>query len=473
MARAGQPLDDWQADAVELILAHRADGKFACFEYAEVVSRQAGKGAILEARALTGLLLLSEQLIMWSAHEYKTALEAFRRVRQLLRNLGREVNPNLVDVDGVLIKVNNTNGEESFERLDTGARIKFLARSKGSGRGFSGDCNIIDETFAYTRDQQDALMPTLMARPNAQIIYTSTPPLNGTTGEVMYALRKRALAGGDDSLGFRDWGLPQDLECLHEVNLDDRTLWHAVNPALGGARVTEETVAKLRRSMGPEGFAREVLCMWPREVTAGAGAISPELWQDLAVPPQSVPEQLAIAIVVNKARTHSYLGYAGLLADGRVLVALAERPRRGTDGVVGRLVQLKAERDPVAIAVDTRSEALLVEMQKAGLSVPEDPDKPERGDLAVMTANQVAAAFGMFVDAAQQRRLAHPDDAAVTAALLEAGTRSLAGGTAWDDAGASVEIAPLRAVTAALWALESRAHLIDNAEELEPWVGFG
>jgi len=33
----------------------------------------------------------------------------------------------------------NTKGEESIARLDTGARIKFVARSTGSGLGFSGD----------------------------------------------------------------------------------------------------------------------------------------------------------------------------------------------------------------------------------------------------------------------------------------------------------------------------------------------
>ncbi|MEE3918208.1 hypothetical protein V2I01_04925 [Micromonospora sp. BRA006-A] len=81
MAQAGRPLDPWQVDAVTLMLAVRDDAKWACFEYCEWVCRQQGKGAILEARALTGFLLLGEELIMWSAHEYKTAMEAFRRVK--------------------------------------------------------------------------------------------------------------------------------------------------------------------------------------------------------------------------------------------------------------------------------------------------------------------------------------------------------------------------------------------------------
>ena len=265
--RGGLVLDRWQADALDVMCAIRPDGKWACFEYGEIVSRQNGKGAILEARALAGLFLFGEELIMWSAHEYKTAMEGFRRVLAVLRRLGTRLSDTLYDVDGVPVKVINTNGEESLERLDTGQRLRFIARSKGSGRGFSGDVNIIDEAFALTREQQEALMPTMSARPNPQIIYTSSPPLTGDTGDVLYALRQRADAGGDDSLGWRDWGLAGDLDDLAAVDLDDERLWYQANPALGG-RLTVEYVRRERRSMSDVGFARERLGIWPRWTAA-------------------------------------------------------------------------------------------------------------------------------------------------------------------------------------------------------------
>src|SRR5437879_2899854 len=102
---AGLNLDKWQQDAITLMLSVREDGKWSCFEYAEIVARQNGKGSILEARALAGFLLLGEQLIMWSAHEYKTAMEGFRRFRTLIRSLGEAINDNLVDVGGILVKI--------------------------------------------------------------------------------------------------------------------------------------------------------------------------------------------------------------------------------------------------------------------------------------------------------------------------------------------------------------------------------
>lgn len=93
MRRAGMPMDAWQADSITAMLAVKADGKWACVEYCEWVSRQNGKGCLPEARALTGLRLIGERLIMWSAHEYKTAMKSFRRVIWLVGRLGVQRQP--------------------------------------------------------------------------------------------------------------------------------------------------------------------------------------------------------------------------------------------------------------------------------------------------------------------------------------------------------------------------------------------
>jgi len=464
VARAGLVLDPWQADALDVILAVRPDGRWVCFECGEIVSRQNGKGAILEARALTGLLLLDEQLVMWSAHEYKTAMEGFRRTLALLRRLGTKVSDNLYDVDGVIIKVINTNGEESLERLDTGQRIEFVARSKGSGRGFSGDVNIIDETFAFTRDQQEALLPTMSARPNPQIIYTSSPPLTGDTGPVMYALRKRALAGGDDSLGWRDWGLAGDLDSLDEIDLDDEELWHRANPSLGLGRLTVEFIRRERRTMSAEGFARERLGVWPREMSADSGAIDPEVWAGLADKESRRAGDITIAVDVTPSRDRAAIAVAGLRADGLMHWEVIEHGA-GVDWLVTRLIALKGKHDPVAIAIDGKGPAasLIPALNKAGIAEPDSPDDPQRGDLAVSGPQGMANAFGMFIDAVAQSRGRHRDQPPLTSAIAGAKTRPLGdGGQAWGRKG-STDISPLVAVTLANWAYETRAHLVVDA----------
>src|SRR6266496_417050 len=80
---AGLVLDDWERWVLEEGLGRCAGDQWAAFEKALIVSRQNGKGAVLEALELAALFLddFGVDLILHSAHEFKTAAEAFRRVR--------------------------------------------------------------------------------------------------------------------------------------------------------------------------------------------------------------------------------------------------------------------------------------------------------------------------------------------------------------------------------------------------------
>jgi hypothetical protein len=465
--RAGLVPDPWQADAVNLMLACRADGKWACYEYGEIVARQNGKGSILEIRALAGFLLLGESLIMWSAHEYKTSMEAFRRCRTLLRRLGKQVNPNnenLWDIDGVLVKFVNTNGEEGFERLDTEARIKFVARSKGSGRGFSGDLVIIDESFAFTAEQQDALMPAMAARPNAQIIYTSSPPLNGESGEVMFNLKRRADAGGDDSLGWRDWGIAGDLDSLDEIDLDDRRLWAASNPALG-MRLTEETILRERRAMGNAGFARERLCIWPK-ISQGNAVIDPAVWARLADASSERDREsgVAIGIDVSPLRDYTAVCVYGLRADGLGHTQLADY-RPGAKWLVPRLVELREALGPISIAMGRGTFAFLETLlDKHDFHRPEDPEAPQPGDLAVTNAVDMAAAAGQLLEAVREESFRVVPNRHLDVAVALAKTRSTGETIAWTVKGVEGDISPLVAMTLARWSYVTRSHLLEGSQ---------
>jgi phage terminase large subunit-like protein len=84
--------------------------------------------------------------------------------------------------------IHRANGEQGIE-LRNGSRLRFVARTKGSGRGFTADLVILDEAYALTPEQMSALIPTLSSRPNPQIWYTSSPPLDGLSGAHLFALR--------------------------------------------------------------------------------------------------------------------------------------------------------------------------------------------------------------------------------------------------------------------------------------------
>jgi hypothetical protein len=458
---AGLHLDDWQQDILRHALGQRTDGKWSAFETGVVVGRQQGKGAVLEARALAGFLLLEEPLILWSAHEYKTALEMFRRVRTCVRRLGRQVKDNLYDYDGILIKVNNTNGEEGFERLDTEQRIQFVARSKNSGRGFSADCLIWDEAFALSEDEIDAQMPTSLARPNPQIWYASSPPLSAVSGAQLFSVRKRGQLDRQDGLAYFEWGAEGCLDRLDEVDLDDRDLWRRVLPALASGRVTEEAVQRLRDAMSDAGFAREVLCIWPPDLSAGYQVIPADDWTDAEDPASQVIMPVALAAAVSLDRQWASIAACGRRRDGRLHVEITSEEfpagevlldnRRGPGWVVERLVALKGAHRPCAIVMDEfgPTGSLIAEAEEAGLEI----TRIKTGD--------VGRAFGMFHDAVSgadraSRNLRHLGQPELTAAVAGASKRSIGDATAWDRRNAAVDITPLVAATNALWGYATR-----------------
>lgn len=518
---AGQPLDFWQRQSLARMCAVRGDGKWACFEFLELVARQNGKGGILEARALAGLLLFDERLILWSAHEYKTAMEGFLRVGVLLRKLGRSVGKSLIlidDGDGhtITIKVNNTNGEEAYERLDTGQRLKFIARSKGSGRGFSPDLMIVDEAMFYTPLQHEALLPALSARPNPQIVYASSPPIDGNSGEVLFGLRDRAEAmvkaarmgalsgqvkGGDgaelEALGARIWGGCPDLEHggdldhLDKINLDDPALLAGANPALG-IRITLETALRERRSMTARGYARERLCIWPVPKLVAGGRIDAEKWASLQLGSAKLDRDAGVSLGVELSPdlTAAAIVAYGTLAEvegqadgGRPRLgyaALLER-RAGIAWVVPRLAELAAEMEPVAIGMTATTFGVLqTGLRTKGMVRPEDrahdeddPDtRPRRGDLLVTNGPQSAAACGQLIVAVDDREFRVRPHATMPEILdeaaLNAKTRRAGDALAWarSDPRVEVEISPVGALTSARYAHLDRVDAL--AEEPPP-----
>jgi hypothetical protein len=97
--------------------------------------------------------------------------------------------------------------------------------------------------------------------------------------------------------------------------------------------------------------------------------------------------------------------------------------------------------------------------------VSEDADEPKRGDIAVPWANDVAAAYGLLIDAIVQKRLAHLSDVPLDAAVAAAQTRPLGTGATWDHRG-DVDTSPLRGITNALWAYQTR---FDCLATTNPW----
>jgi hypothetical protein len=136
----------------------------------------------LEIRELFGLTLLGEKFLH-TAHEVKTAQKAFRRLLYFFDN--PRMFPKL---HARTTMIRKANGQEAIV-LDNGGSFELVARSRGSGRGFSCDVLVVDEAQELGEDHLAALLPTISASANPQQIYTGTPPGQNAQGEIFEKIR--------------------------------------------------------------------------------------------------------------------------------------------------------------------------------------------------------------------------------------------------------------------------------------------
>jgi hypothetical protein len=87
-----------------------------------------------------------------------------------------------------------SHGQEGIYLLN-GQRLRYKTRTKGGGRGFSADRVILDEAMVIPEAFLGALMPTLSARPNPQLVYTGSAvdQEDMEHGVVFSRVRERAI----------------------------------------------------------------------------------------------------------------------------------------------------------------------------------------------------------------------------------------------------------------------------------------
>lgn len=428
-AQYGLKPDPWQALVLDSWLGRSSAGRWAAATCGLAVPRQNGKNGVLEMVELFFMAHLGLR-ILHTAHEVKTARKAFLRLASFFENerqypeLAALVGPN---------GIRRTNGQEAIV-LSNGGSIEFIARSKGSGRGFTVDVLVCDEAQELGEDALEALTPTTSAAPSGDplTIFTGTPPSPSMNGEVFTRIRTGAIRGTDPRIAWLEWSVDGD------VDLDDRENWAATNPALG-IRLNLDTLEAERARFSDAGFARERLGMWASEATLAV--IPGSVWNALRVDADGVPagdpaafavdasheRQLAIGVCVGDAkRTHVELAEMGLMPED-------------TSGVVAWLVERAGRHVPVVIDGMSPAASLVPALKAARVRV------------VVTQANDMAKACGGLFDAAHEGTVSHFGQDAVDLALAGAKKRPIgtAGGWGWDRKDPETNLAPLVAVTLA------------------------
>lgn len=455
-ALAGLRLDPWQQHVLRLGMGEKPDGSWSAFEVAVNVPRQNGKGGIIEARELWGLFIGGEELILHSAHEFKTAKNAFKRIERLIRGCP--------DLHKRVRTYRQTVGEEGIE-LHSGQVLRFIARSKGSGRGFTGHCNILDEDMILGDDAMDALLPTMAAVEDPQIWYLGSAGI-GAQSVQLGRLRRRALASieagtPDPSLAYFEWSAdphvdecPQDCTAHDDASSDEAVL--KANPAVG-YRLTLAKVANERMTLSKDGYARERLGVgdYPSDSADTWQVIGEDAWRALAASESRPGDPVVFSVDMTPERSHAAIGVAGEWRGGTHVEVVDHRP--GTGWILDRAADLHEKWKPRCWVVDAGGPAgsLIADLQeRLGVEVVQPK------------AREVAAACGQFYDAVSEQVLSHLDQAPLSAALAGAQKRPLGDAWAWARRIVSVDISPLVAVTLAKWGLgvdvEEASDPLDN-----------
>ena len=427
-ASLGMPLDEWQDSVLEAAMGERTNGKWASKYVGLSAPRQNGKSQLIVARALAGVLLFGEKMIIISAHETDTAREVWKRLIDVI-----EDNPTLeARVTGRMDAINRE--FLSFGKGKDKQTIKLKARRAGGTRGFSADCVLLDEAQILGKRAWGSINPTVSARSNEtpggpQLWLFGTPPTEEDDPFAFARVRDSSMAKKARHC-WLEWAAdPGD-------DFDDPETWAKANPSYG-VRISEEACADDRAAMDDEQFAMERLGIW--DSRAATAVFGPGAWEACAGDEVTGLELGALAIAADMDLSRYSVVGAALDGDVVQVKPLFHGPS-SADAL--EFVARMHEQHGAPVAIDGRGPAAVIisALEQAGV------------DLTVMkTPDVLDASAGVFT-AVKEETFRHSNYPELDTAVEGATKRPVGDRWAWGRKG-DVTVEPLEAATFAHWLL--------------------
>lgn len=420
----GTVLDPWQSDILDDWMGRTVSGKWAAPTAGGSVPRQNGKSLLVQGRAEAGMLLLNETVI-YTAHLQKTATETFEEMRTFFES--RTLRRHVAEIKTAL-------GREQII-LKSGARIKFLARTRNGGRGQHGDLLIFDEAQELDETAQGSFIPAISASLNPQTIYVGTPPGPDAVGTVFRALRKRALSGETRKAAWFEFSVPEI------GNVKNPARWAATNPALG-RRIQYSTIEGEAEQLDPDTFARERLGWWSPVATETLDyAIDRKAWDACASEAEKPEGKTAYGVKFAADGSAVCLCGAVIPKDGPARVSLIEQQPTGR-GLAWLVDWLNERYDRAScVVIDGRNGVdVLVERIR--------PTWKAKSAVLRPSARDVIASVGLITTAINEHSLTwYKPQQALNESAITSTKRPISGGYGFggDDS------LPLEACALALW----------------------
>ncbi|WP_067198911.1 hypothetical protein [Microbacterium sp. XT11] len=446
---AGMKLEDWQEYVVWAWHDIDSDGRWAASECGLLVSRQNGKSEALVAFDLARLFLFPtpdrrRRTVLHTAHELKTATETFEKVAAIVA-----ANERLMDM---VDHVYTANGKEAIVLKKRpgqllGDRLRFVARSKGSGRGFAANDIVYDEAQELSPAARKALTYTQSTIPNRQEIFAGTVPGEENDGEVFEGVRDRGRAGARRT-AWQEWSPEgaEDPKAAERIDVTDPRTWQQGVPAMGTWIEPETVQEQVDRALDRDELLRERFAVWPNRPEVVAESLSDldlQAWIDHAGPFPVAGDApgAVIALAVSRGGGSATVAAARRVDADRIAVE-HKKTGAGTLWVAGYVKALKAELGNALVVLDPKNAVAVINaLQGAGVKY------------LAMNLDEIAAAHALFIEHTNSGGVVHRDQPEVTASLQFAGTRTLTrgGGQTWEPSDAKKPITQAQAVTWALW----------------------
>lgn len=429
-SKLGIAYDPWQNAAGRLILAKRADGKLAAMidGVGMSVCRQVGKTYLIGGAIFSLCVDRPGLLVIWSAHHARTHGETFLAMQGFAERT--KVRP-------YIERVYLGSGDEEI-RFVNGSRILFGARERGFGRGIPGvDVIVSDEAQIMSDKALDAQLATLNTSQFGLALFIGTPPRPDDASEAFTRMRTEAWAGRLTDGAWIEFGADPD------ADPDDRKQWAKANPSYP-SRTPPESILRLRRKLKPDSFLREGLGIWDAEAAPDERwRLTLEEWEFTSrdIPRPDVPAGFFVTV----GRDFRSASIAAAAVVGGVPHVELSDHRPGTGWLTERLKELHLSYPSAVFA------AYLAGPVKSWV-----PELAEAGiDLRLLNQPEASSACANLQKLVEVRGLTHAPHPVVDRSVEGAERRDFEGGAwVWDWRKSTGDVAPIAALTGALWLLE-------------------
>lgn len=423
MRALGEPPDEAETAILEDWLAVDADGKYVHTRSFLACPRQNLKTWDIKARMIYGVCMAGER-ILYTVHNGDTATE----VRELMLDyFGRRKGDPKAQFPWLNRRVKRVNMRTGHESIyfENGGCIYFSTRTDNMKLGFTVDVVVFDEAQRLKESHLSAIMSTAAAAPlkNPQYIFCGTPPEPTNPADVFQVKMQEIVDGeAEDDATLSRWSA-NDLEGFVPSDgfVADPDTWYRCNPALGD-RINESTVrAELGTYTDPLTFAQQRLCYFLPKAEAQGFLFTEEAWDRLEVEARPAKaDKTAVGIRFLPDGSSVAVAFCDLVGDSAHVGLI--RQKSTADGIDWLVDMAAKHADTVALyLVDGKNDVadFVHRLVDAGVS-----SKAVRG----ARVGDVLGAAGMLVNAINEGRLEHLEDAALKKAVTSVVKRKIGAG---------------------------------------------